>query len=84
LTGWLWAIRAVARVAVFLSRWPIRSQRLFSWDSANFALATLHIDIADHRPHPPGYLGYVLVARALDWLTHDVNTSLVLWNMIAW
>lgn len=43
----------------------------------------MHIDIAAHRPHPPGYLGYVLVARALDWLTHDVNTSLVVWNMIA-
>jgi hypothetical protein len=41
----------------------------------------VHIDIAAHRPHPYGYLGYVLVARGLDWLIHDPNTSLVLWNV---
>jgi hypothetical protein len=41
------------------------------------------IDIAQHRPHPPGYLGYVLVARAIDLVVHDANTALVLWNILA-
>ena len=41
------------------------------------------IDIAAHRPHPPGYLGYVAVARALDSVTGNINDALVLWNIIA-
>ena len=59
----------IAKTAVFIgalvivSRWPFRSHALFSWDSANFAMALDKIDIAMHRPHPPGYLGYVFVAR---------------------
>lgn len=72
-----------AAIAALVSRWPFRSRELFSWDSANFALATEHIDIAAHRPHPPGYLGYVLVARAFNTQLHDVNLSLVVWNIVA-
>ena len=46
-------------VAAFVTRWPFRSRALFSWDSANYALALERIDIGAHRPHPPGYLAYV-------------------------
>jgi len=56
---------------------------LFSWDSANYALAIERIDIGAHRPHPPGYLGYVLAARLLNFFIHDANASLVAWNIIA-
>jgi hypothetical protein len=72
----------LAAVVVLATRWPFRSHALFSWDSANFALAMARIDIAAHRPHPPGYLGYVLVARALNLVFHDPNSSLVVWNLI--
>jgi hypothetical protein len=72
----------LAAGVVVATRWPFRSHALFSWDSANFALAMARIDIAAHRPHPPGYLGYVLTARALNLLFHDPNTSLVVWNLI--
>ena len=72
----------LAAVVVLATRWPFRSHALFSWDSANFALAMARIDIAAHRPHPPGYLGYVLVARSLNLVFHDPNTSLVVWNLI--
>ena len=41
------------------------------------------IDIAMHRPHPPGYLGYVFVARMLRLIFPDANTALVVWNLIA-
>ena len=41
------------------------------------------IDIAMHRPHPPGYLGYVFVARMLRHILPDANTALVAWNLIA-
>jgi hypothetical protein len=69
--------------AAFVTRWPFRSEFLYSWDSANYALALERIDIAAHRPHPPGYLGYVTVARVLNRALSDVNGSLILWNIIA-
>jgi hypothetical protein len=69
-------------VAVLISRWPFRSHSLFSWDSANYAFALLRIDIAAHRPHPPGYLGYVLGARILNVAIGDPNQSLVAWNIL--
>ena len=68
---------------VVVSRWPFRSHALFSWDSANFAMALDKIDIAMHRPHPPGYLGYVFVAKLLRRVFPDANTALVIWNWIA-
>ena len=77
------AIVALAcTVGIVASRWPFHSHALFSWDSANFALALARIDIAAHRPHPPGYLGYVFAGRALDALVHDPNLALVLWNVL--
>jgi hypothetical protein len=68
---------------VALTVWPLRSRHLFSWDSANYAFAVERIDISSHRPHPPGYLGYVFAARALHSLAGDVNAALVAWNVIA-
>jgi hypothetical protein len=66
-----------------VSRWPFRSHALFSWDSANFAMALDRIDIAMHRPHPPGYLGYVFAGRILQHVFPDANAALVAWNLIA-
>jgi hypothetical protein len=79
----LWRAAAGFAAIVFATRWPFRSQTLFSWDSANFALALDKIDIAAHRPHPPGYLGYVFAGRVLEYIFPDPNTALVVWNMIA-
>jgi hypothetical protein len=78
------AFGIVAAVAATIAtRWALRSRFLFSHDSANFALAMARIDIAAHRPHPPGYLAYVFAARALDRIFHDPNTALVAWNIAA-
>jgi hypothetical protein len=79
---WWLACSAIA-VATIILRWPLRSHYLFSWDSANFALGIARIDIAQHRPHPPGYLGYVLAARAINVVVHDANAALVIWNIAA-
>jgi hypothetical protein len=78
-----WITAACVTLSVIVSRWYFRSKALFSWDSANFALALDRIDIGAHRPHPPGYLGYVFAARALNVLFHDANTALVVWNILA-
>jgi hypothetical protein len=77
----LHAATVAAIAAAVATRLPFRSDYLFSWDSANYALAMVRIDVAAHRPHPPGYLGYVLVARLLDRVVHDANASLVIWNI---
>jgi hypothetical protein len=69
--------------ASLLTRWAFRSHYLFSWDSGNFALAMDHIDVAAHRPHPPGYLAYVFAGRLLRALGADTNAALVGWNILA-
>src|SRR3984893_13672108 len=74
---------AVVALFVTAETWPTHSRYLFSWDSANFAFAISRIDIALHRPHPPGYLGYVLAGRSLASLTHESNAALILWNVLA-
>jgi len=79
---WIIIVLAIAS-AVLLTRWTFRSHFLFSWDSANFAFAMDRIDVAAHRPHPPGYLAYVIAARGLLFLTGDPNTARVVWNIIA-
>jgi hypothetical protein len=75
-------LAALASLLALVTRLPFRSHALFDWDSANFALALDHIDIAAHRPHPPGYLGYVLAGRAFQWLGASANDALVWWNIV--
>jgi hypothetical protein len=70
----------LAAVAVV---WTERSQYLISWDAGNFALALSGIDIAAHRPHPPGYVGYVLAGRLTGRLVSSANEAFVLWNIVA-
>jgi hypothetical protein len=75
-------LAALAGLLALVTRLPFRSEALFDWDSANFALALDDIDIAAHRPHPPGYLGYVLGGRAFQWLGAGANDALVWWNIV--
>ena len=81
LSGWSdsgLAVAAVAGLLVWLTRLPFRAERLSGWDPVNFALALDRWDLALHQPHPPGYLGYVLLARLVRPLTNDANEALVL------
>src|SRR5437763_174957 len=55
-----WAI--LLGVLTSLSRFPFRSHYLFSWDSANFALALDQYNVTFHQPQPPGYPLYVASA----------------------
>jgi hypothetical protein len=59
------------------SRIPFRSRLLHHWDSVQFALGTSHFDIALHQPHPPGYISYVYLGKALNLLTQDPQSSFV-------
>jgi len=60
-----------------VTRVPLVSRYLFSWDSANFALALDQYNVAAHQPHPPGYPLYVAVAWLLRPLFVDANATYV-------
>jgi Protein of unknown function (DUF2723) len=70
-------LAAVLALLTVLSRLPFRSRYLFSWDSANFALALEQYNVAFHQPQPPGYPLYVGAARALLPLLGEANASYV-------
>jgi hypothetical protein len=55
--------------ATVLTRLPLRGQYLFNWDSVQFALGIQRFDLASHRPHPPGYVGYIYLGRLLTHIT---------------
>ncbi|HEV8310073.1 MAG TPA: hypothetical protein VGW35_20610 [Methylomirabilota bacterium] len=65
-----------------LSRVPFRARLLPSWDAVQFALALRDYDIVKHQPHPPGYILYVALARALEPLAGDATESLT-WLALA-
>src|SRR5207245_3692495 len=41
------------------------------------------VDLADQRPHPPGYLFYLGVAALIRFVTRDSNAALVAVSVIA-
>ena len=47
-------------------------------DDINLALGIERFDVRMHQPHPPGYLGYVLVLRALHALVGGAPTRTAL------
>src|SRR5579859_1310666 len=71
--GW----SGIIAVATLVTRVPLVSRYLFSWDSANFALALDQYNVAAHQPHPPGYPLYVAVAWMLRPLFVDANATYV-------
>jgi len=66
-----------------LSRIPFRSRILYHWDSVNLAFAMQKLDVAAEQPQPPGYILYVWLARLVDALLHDPQTSMVLLSILA-
>ena len=57
------ALTALA-LAFALSHLPFIVGTLEDIDSVNFALGVRDFDVAEHRPHPPGYPAYIALAKA--------------------
>ncbi|CAN5336872.1 hypothetical protein BH09SUM1_BH09SUM1_15930 [soil metagenome] len=57
-----WLIGFIAGVAYFVTRSPA----LDEWDSVQFAMGVLRFNLAEHRPHPPGYPLYVFAGWMLN------------------
>jgi len=58
------ALVIIATAVIGLLYWTIQPAFL-SWDPIQFALALKRFDMARHRPHPPGYLLHIAIARIL-------------------
>jgi len=56
-------------VAVGLAHLPFIATSLEDIDSVNFALGLRDFDVADHRPHPPGYPVYIALGKAVAAVT---------------
>lgn len=81
---WLHPVVALLLLAGTVAlRVPFASRTLFAWDSANFALALDHYNVAFHQPHPPGYPLYVGLGKLLQSLVWDANTSFVIISIAA-
>lgn len=59
-------------------RLPFGSSFLWAWDSVLYARAIEHFAVDLGRPHPPGYLFYVLAARVAASWSADPNAGLVI------
>ena len=78
----LWWAAALAALTL-MTRIPLRSTQLFAWDSANFALALQHYNVAWHQPQPPGYILYVAAARLVHVVVADANAAYVWLSVVA-
>jgi Protein of unknown function (DUF2723) len=59
--------RAVAALAlaIGLAHLPFVAASLEDIDSVNFSLGVRDFDVAEHRPHPPGYPVYIALGKAV-------------------
>jgi 4-amino-4-deoxy-L-arabinose transferase-like glycosyltransferase len=83
-----WAEALLLAGIVFCTRLPFVTHVLWEWDSVLYARAieqgfSVTTDIADQRPHPPGYLFYVVLATAMRWIIGDSNRALVFVAVLA-
>ncbi len=69
------ARRASAALAlvVGLAHLPFLASWLEDIDSINFALGVRDFDVAQHRPHPPGYPVYIAAGKVAAWLVGLVS-----------
>lgn len=82
------AVAAAVAGVVLVARVPFAARTLWAWDSVLYARALeegFHVgaDLADQRPHSPGYPFYVGVAAALRLFTRDSNAALVVISVLA-
>ena len=57
------AVVLALAVGTLASRLLVRSAYLYNWDSIQYALGVQRFNVVAHRPHPPGYFGYILLGR---------------------
>lgn len=66
-----------------VTRVPFASRLLSDSDSTRFGLAMIEYDVAQMRPHAPGYILYVAFAKLIDLFVHDARVSLVCVSIVS-
>ncbi|HWP84318.1 MAG TPA: glycosyltransferase family 39 protein [Terriglobia bacterium] len=72
----------LAVTLIALTRWPLSSPRLYSFDAVNFALALREFNPALNQPQPPGYPFFVLESRLLRPLFGSPETTFLLLRLV--
>jgi hypothetical protein len=67
---------AVLALAFVLAHGPFLAPSLEDIDSVNFALGVRDFDVADHRPHPPGYPAFIGVGKVAVAIASKVSGDL--------
>ena len=70
------SVAAGAVLLLLALRLPYLAPTLEDVDSVNFDLGVHHYNPAVHRPHPPGYPLYILLAKASHAVIRDHATAL--------
>ena len=65
------------------TRIPFAARMIYHSDSVRFALAMEHYDVAQMRPHAPGYFLYVALAKFIDLFINDARVSLISLSIVA-
>lgn len=79
-----WATATAIGVVALALRLATAADLPTEWDSAQFSLGVEHFDTSVDQPHPPGYVLYILAARALVSLTAlDAHSALLLLAAVA-
>ena len=60
-----------------LTRIPFASRMIFEGDSARFAMAMREYDIAQMKPHAPGYILYIALAKFVNLFVSDSRLSML-------
>jgi hypothetical protein len=55
----------ILAIAIGLTRFVAIAHSMFDWDEALFSLGVRDYEVADHRPHPPGYPLYIAAAKVI-------------------
>ncbi len=75
-------ISLILGLLVVITRLPFTSKFLYEWDSVNYSLAFENYNILQQQPHPPGYLLYVALGKAVNYIFNDPNTSLIFLSVL--
>ncbi len=70
-------------ILTILTRLPFQSQYLYHWDSANMAFGMMDFDVLNGAPQFPGYIVYIVLAQALNTITNDHQTTMVIISIIS-
>jgi hypothetical protein len=83
-TGVMAQVASVAIVFLLLAtRFTLLPDGPWEQDEAIFATGVLDFDIVRHRPHPPGFPGWILLGKLLNPFVGDPVLSLRIWSILA-